>query len=279
MYASAQSLDFLARTKNPRFPNQKLSEGWVMRYLGIEPVRPRVGVFDFTGCEGCELQLANKEETLADFLGAIRIVTFREISSEVAVDCDVALIEGAITRSDEVERLRAIRRRSRVLVALGSCACYGGVARLKNDYDLAEVNREVYGDDPKETLPTRPVRDVVEVDLEIPGCPVSKAEVERIVQHLIWGVPCPVPAYPVCLECKQRYTVCRFEHGELCLGPLTRGGCAAQCPAGGLGCWGCRGPAADPNYEEFYAIARERGFSDREISERMHFFGAFEVTK
>jgi len=249
-----------------------------MKYLGIEPSRPRIAVFDFTSCEGCELQLANKEETLAEFLSAIRIVNFREVSSAVEGDYDVALIEGAITRADEVERLRAIRTRAKVLVALGTCACYGGIAKLKNRYDLAEANREVYGSDPKETLPTRPIREVVTVDLEIPGCPVSKAEVERIVQHVIWGIPFKFPAYPVCLECKQRYTVCSFEHGQLCLGSITRGGCEAPCPAGGLGCWGCRGPAADPNYEEFLSIARERGFSDREISERINFFGGLEVT-
>ncbi len=250
-----------------------------MKYLGIEPNRPRIAVFDFTSCEGCELQLANKEETLCEFLNAIKIVKFREVSSADEGDYDVALIEGAISRADEVERIRAIRNHAKVLVAMGSCACFGGVNKLKNAYNLEEANREVYGDLPKETLSVRPVREVVPVDMEIPGCPVSKAEVERIIQHVIWDVPYKFCAYPVCLECKQRYTVCRFEHGQLCLGSITKGGCDAPCPAGGLGCWGCRGPAADPNYEEFFALAKVRGFSEREISERMNFFGAFEVAK
>ncbi len=250
-----------------------------MRYLGIKPSRPRIAVFDFTGCEGCELQLANKEETLVDFLKAVEIVNFREVSSADGGDYDIALVEGAITRGDEVCRLQDIRRRAKVLVALGSCACFGGVNRLKNAFELDEVNREVYGDQPKETLPTRGVGEIVTVDLQIPGCPVSKAEVERIIQHLIWDVPYQFPAYPVCLECKQRYTVCMFEKGQLCLGPITRGGCNAPCPAGGLGCWGCRGPAVDPNYDEFLSIARSRGFSEEEISERLSFFGGFEVQK
>lgn len=250
-----------------------------MKYLGIQPKRPRIAVYDFTSCEGCELQLANKEETLAAFLGAVDIVEFREISSAAGGDFDVALIEGAITRQDEVERLQEIRRRTKVLVAMGSCACFGGVNKMKNAYDLDAANREVYGDLPKDTLPTRAVREVVPVDLEIPGCPVSKAEIERIVQHLIWDVPFQFPAYPVCLECKQRYTVCVFEQGHLCMGTVTRGGCDAPCPAGGLGCWGCRGPAADPNMDEFLEIARSRGFSDAEIDERIGFFGGFEVSR
>jgi coenzyme F420-reducing hydrogenase gamma subunit len=248
-----------------------------LRYLGLEHKRPRIGVFDFTGCEGCQLQLANREETLADFLKAVEIVSFREISSEVGNDYDIALVEGAVTRGDEIERLKAIRSRAKVLAAIGCCACHGGVAKLKNSVDLAEANRIVYGNSPKETLPARPVKDFVKVDLEIPGCPVSKAEAERIVQHLIWDIPYSFPAYPVCLECKQNYTVCLFEKGVLCLGPISMGGCDAPCPAGGLGCRGCRGPSADPNFAEFYELARNRGFSDREVEEWMSFFGTFGV--
>ena len=246
-----------------------------MRYLGLDQKRPRVAVFDFTGCEGCQLQLANKEETLADFLKAVEIVRFREISSAEDGLPDIALIDGAVTRPDEIERIKTVRERADMLVAIGSCACFGGVNQMKNAFDLEEANREVYGDKPKETIAARPIKDVVPVDMEIPGCPVSKPEAERVIQHLIWDVPYHFPAYPVCLECKQRYTVCLFEKGQLCLGPITRAGCNAPCPAGGLGCWGCRGPAADPNYEEFFKLAGERGFSEEEIAERLNFFGGF----
>jgi coenzyme F420-reducing hydrogenase gamma subunit len=99
---------------------------------------------------------------------------------------------------------------------------------------------------------------------------------ERVVQHLVWDLPLPSYAYPVCVQCKQRYTVCRFDMGELCLGPITRAGCDAPCPAGGMGCWGCRGPAESPNYDEFFAMTRERGFAEQEINERLGFFGGFE---
>ena len=247
-----------------------------MKYLGIEPLKPKVAVFDFTCCEGCELQLTNKEETLVDFLGAIEVVNFREASSEKRDDYEIAMIEGCVSRSDEIERLLKIRERARVLVSLGSCACFGGVNKLKNAFDLNEANREVYGDQPKETLKARAVHEIVKVDLEIPGCPVNKAEVERIVQHVVWDVDYAFPAYPVCLECKQRFTVCQFDLGNLCLGPVTRAGCEAPCPAGGLGCWGCRGPATEPNFDEFFAIAERHGFSKDEVKERFDFFGGFE---
>ena len=248
-----------------------------MKYLGITPSKPRIAVFDFTCCEGCELQLANKEETLADFLKAVEIVNFREISSEASDEYDIALVEGAISRPDEVERLLHIRQQAKLLVAYGSCACFGGVNKLKNAYDLDEANFEVYGDHPKDTLPVRSLKEILPVDLEIPGCPVNKSEVERIVQHLIWDVPFQFPVYPVCFECKQNFSVCMYDRGHLCLGPVTRGGCNAPCPAGGLGCWGCRGPAADPNFDEFLHVAKSKGFSTDEINERLSFFGGFEV--
>jgi coenzyme F420-reducing hydrogenase gamma subunit len=94
-----------------------------MKYLGIELAKPKIAVFDFTSCEGCQLQLVNKEETLADFLGAVEVVNFREASSAKSDDYDVALIEGAVSRNDEVKRLNIIREKAKVVVALGTCAC------------------------------------------------------------------------------------------------------------------------------------------------------------
>ena len=147
---------------------------------------------------------------------------------------------------------------------------------MKNDYDLKEANRIVYGGKGKDTMPAEPVKVHVKVDLEIPGCPVSKDEVERIVQSLVWDVPFRFPAYPVCFECKQRFNVCVFDKGQLCLGPVTRAGCGAPCPAAGLGCWGCRGPTAEPNMKEFLRVAAERRFDERDVLERLRLFGGFE---
>ena len=73
-----------------------------MKYLGIDPQRVKVGVFDFTCCEGCELQLANKEESLLDFLSLLEVVNFREVSSRRGQDYDIALVEGSISRYSPV---------------------------------------------------------------------------------------------------------------------------------------------------------------------------------
>ncbi len=244
-----------------------------MKYLGIKPEKLKIASFDFTCCEGCQLQLANKEDTLVDFLALLDVVNFREISSHRGDDYDIALIEGSITRADEVERLKKIRERAKVLVAIGSCACFGGVNQIKNKFPIEEVVREVYGDDPVETLPVRKVSDIVKVDLEIPGCPVSKEEVERIVVNLVTGAEIKFPKYPVCVECRRNLNTCVFDLGQICLGPITRAGCGAVCTTGKTGCIGCRGPAEEANYEEFRQILKDHGFTVRQALERINFYG------
>lgn len=245
-----------------------------MKYLGIEPEKIKIGVFDFTGCGGCELQLANKEGTLVDFLALLDVVNFREISSDRGDDYDIALIEGSITREDEVERLKEIRKRAKILVALGSCACFGGVNTLKNKFPLREVVEEVYGKDRVETGQVRALGDVVKVDLQIPGCPVSKEEVEKIVVNIVNGAEIKFPKYPVCVECRQKLNTCVFDLGQICLGPITRAGCGAPCPTGKVGCLGCRGPAEEANYESFRQILKDHGFSTAEVMEKINFFNA-----
>jgi len=153
-------------------------------------------VFDFTSFEGCELQLLNKEETLGDFLNAIEIVRFRGATSSSSDDYGIALIEGVVSRNDEVKRLEKIRKNAKVLVAMGSCACFDGVNRLKNESDLKSANKKVYGNNPKETINVRPIKGIVPVDIEIPGCPVSKAEVESLICHVVWGSPFQPPVLP-----------------------------------------------------------------------------------
>jgi len=246
-----------------------------VKYLGIEPQKVRVGVFDFTGCEGCELQLSNNEGSLLDFLSLLEVVNFREVSSDEGQDYDIALVDGNISRADEVERIKEIRSKANILVAMGSCACFGGVNQQKNRFEIDDVVKEVYGEHKVETEKVKRIADVVDVDLEIPGCPVSKKEVERIVVNIVTGADIKIPKYPVCVECKQKLNTCVVDLGQICLGPITRAGCDAVCPTGGVGCLGCRGPAEDANFESLKQILMEQGHSEAAIVERMRFYGAF----
>ncbi|ASQ91242.1 NADH:ubiquinone oxidoreductase [Prosthecochloris sp. GSB1] len=248
-----------------------------MRHLGFSNEKLKIGSFDFTCCEGCQLQLANRESTLPAFLELLDIRNFREISSERHDDYDIALVEGSISREDEIERLKTIRKNAKILIAYGSCACFGGVNSLKNRIPTQEAVREVYGEHRVDTMPVRKINDVVKVDFSIPGCPVSKEEVERIVVSIATGSMTGLPKYPVCVECKQRLNTCLFDLGEICLGPITRAGCDAVCTSGKTACLGCRGPADDINFLSFMQLVADKGLSHEELEEKLGFYNCFEA--
>ena len=246
-------------------------------YLGVPAPRPKVAFFELSSCEGCQLQLLNNEATLFEFLSLFEIVRFREGMTGGSDDYQIAFVEGSITRADEVERLKDIRDKAGVLVALGSCACFGGVNQLKNRFnDLEWVRKSVYGDHFVETSEARPLKDFVKVDLDIYGCPIKKEEVERIVTDLVIGKTVVHPKYPVCMECKANENVCLFDLGEPCLGPVTRAGCDSWCPNNRFGCWGCRGPCESPNMEMLHEIMKANGFDRETILDRLECFGGFQ---
>lgn len=246
-------------------------------YLGTPLARPTVAFFELSSCEGCQLQIVNNEATLLDFLSLVTVVNFREAMTEKDDRYDIAFVEGSVTRADEIEQLKAIRKNANVLVAFGSCACFGGVNQLRNRFnDPAWVKNQVYGNHPIETNDAaKPLEAFVDVDLRIYGCPVKKEEVEKIVMNIVLGKSIVHPKFPVCMECKANQNICLFDIGEPCLGPITRGGCDSWCPNGRLGCWGCRGPAEDANVEQMKEIMIKYGFPEETMLDRLECFGGF----
>jgi coenzyme F420-reducing hydrogenase gamma subunit len=245
-------------------------------YLGVPLKKPRVGFFDFTACEGCQLQILNNESTLLDFLELVEVVNFREAMTEASDDYDIAFIEGSITRVDEAKRLKGIRAKAGTLVAFGTCACFGGVNQLKNRFgDISWVTAQVYGDTPVQTQEASAISRHVDVDLNIYGCPINKREVEETVLNIVLGKSVSVPQYPVCMECKANENVCMFDLGEPCLGPVTRAGCNSWCPNGRMGCWGCRGPAEDCNIDLLLKTIEDKGITAEALLDRLECFGGF----
>jgi sulfhydrogenase subunit delta len=210
--------------------------------------KPRVAFFDFTCCEGCQLQVANFGETLLDILNLIDVVTFREAMSEKSEDYDVAIIEGSITTEHDVERIKHIRERAKVLVAYGSCATIGGINGMKNKFPLDEIGKYVYQDKAKKfpTLPTRALHQVVKVDYFVNGCPVYQPEFVKVLKCILAGIPYAVPDHAVCVECKLNENVCMYDKGITCLGPVTKAGCNSWCINNGNICYGCRGMVTNP---------------------------------
>ncbi len=238
--------------------------------------KPRVAIFDFACCEGCQLQIVNLEEEILNLIDVVDVVEWREAMSEQSHEYDIAIIEGSITREEDAKRLEVIRSRAKILIAIGACATTGGVNRLKNNFDLNEVRACVYGKDGVQphlkTEMTKAVHEVVEVDYKVHGCPMTASEFAQIIRSLLVGKKPLIPDYPVCVECKERGTICRYEYNEICLGPVTRAGCQAPCPTAGWRCFGCRGLVENPNVDAAKEVMDTYGLTVEDLKQKMVLF-------
>jgi len=222
-----------------------------------------VAFFDFASCEGCQIELTNLgAPTFVGLLDHVEFVEFREAMSEKAQGpIDIAFIEGSFTREADRERLEDIRRRASVVIAYGACATIGGINALKNHQP--DYRSFVYGKDSHmqhlDSQTARPIHYVIKVDYKIYGCPVDRDELARIVSDLLHGKEPYIPNHPVCVECKLRETVCRYQLGDHCLGLVARAGCGAPCPASGVPCEACRGFVDRPNLASLRTVLVEKG--------------------
>lgn len=233
--------------------------------------KPKVAFFDFTCCEGCQLTVVDSLQTHPELLDAVDIVEFREAMSEKAAAYDIAFIEGSCSRASDEERLRDIRKRAGLVVALGACAHLGGVNAIRNLQDLDDVRHYVYSSraDWFEVYEARAISKVIDVDAVIPGCPIDRDEFVSVVTTLLQGRSPEPPDYPVCIECKLDEVICMYQRGEVCLGPITRAGCKAICPTYGSGCVGCRGLIPFPKIDSLRQVMADRGMDPREIDARL----------
>lgn len=244
-------------------------------------MKPKIGVFSFTSCEGCQLQILNLEDEIPSLIDQIEFVNFREAMSEKGQDYEIAFVEGSITRESEIEELKRIRETAKVLIAIGACADLGGVNVLKNFQPRQTWLQSVYGrqDLFSDTMPVRRIKDVVTVDFVIPGCPIDKKEFLRFVQELLLNINPRLPDYPVCVECRIRGNVCLVEEGKWCLGSVTRAGCNAICPTYREACIACRGLVEEPNIESLTNILMGNGLTRDQIREKFKVFNGLEGIK
>jgi len=243
------------------------------------PRRPRLAVWKFSSCDGCQLTLLDCEDELLALADRLEVAYFLEASSTVLEGpYEVSLVEGSITTPDEAERIREIRRQSKLLVAIGACATAGGIQALRNFADVSDYARTVYAHpEYLDTLETAtPIADHVTVDLELRGCPIDKGQLLEVLAALLHDRRPWLPQVSVCQECKRRGTPCvMVAHRIPCLGPVTQAGCGAICPAYGRGCYGCFGPAESANVPALAAYWREAlGADEVTVQRALHTFNA-----
>jgi len=242
--------------------------------------KPKLAVWKFASCDGCQLSLLDCEDELLAVAGAIEIAYFLEASrATVRGPYDLSLVEGSITTPHDAERIRQIRQQSRFLVTIGACATAGGIQALRNFQDVAEFTRIVYArPEYIETLATStPIAEHVPVDFELRGCPINKQQLLEVITAFLQGRRPNIPTYSVCVECKRRGTVCvMVARGTPCLGPLTQAGCGALCPAYNRGCYACFGPKETPNPASLMQWWQEQlGVSARDAERALRTFNAY----
>lgn len=237
---------------------------------------PRIGVFKFASCDGCQLSLLNAEEHLLAVAGAVEIAYFPEASRKMLRGpYDVGIVEGSITTHDDAQRIQQVRRQCRTLVIIGACATAGGIQALRNWKDVNDFVSYVYATPAYiQTLKlSTPIAEHVPVDFELRGCPINKYQLIELISALLAGRKPSIPTYSVCIECKRRGNVCiAVAQGTTCLGPVTQAGCGAICPAYGRGCYGCFGPMESPNS---IALAQHWTKAGLEHETVMHTFRTF----
>jgi coenzyme F420-reducing hydrogenase gamma subunit len=242
--------------------------------------KPKLAVWKFASCDGCQLSLLDCEDELLAVADEVEIAHFLEVSSAtVKGPYDLSLVEGSVTTAHNAERILEVRRQSKKLITIGACATAGGVQALRNFRDAGELAAAVYArPDYIDALDTStPISAHVKVDFELRGCPVDKHQLLEVIKAMLHGRRPTVPSHAVCLDCKRKGIVCvMVAHGTPCLGPVTQTGCGALCPSYHRGCYGCFGPADATNAPGLEPALRASGAPDVRIAQ---LYGTFNVAQ
>jgi len=231
--------------------------------------KPKLAVWKFASCDGCQLSLLDCEDELLALAGEVEIAYFLEARrATVKGPYDLSLVEGSVTTAHDAERIQEVRRASKKLVTIGACATAGGIQALKNFADVKDFLSIVYASpEYVSTLETStPISAHVPVDFELHGCPINKRQLLEVLTAFLHGRRPTIPSTSVCTECKRRGIVCvMVAHGTPCLGPVTHAGCGALCPAYDRGCYGCFGPMETPNTVSLTRQLKVLGLGDRGV--------------
>ncbi len=241
--------------------------------------KPKVGIYGLTGCAGDQLVILNCEEELLRIFRALDIKLFPMAMTGNDEKCqlDIVFVEGSVVQPKEEKMLKRLRERAKLLIAIGTCALWGGVQAMKNEIPRQELKMEVYGVEGEifKVTVAQPLSSFVRVDLAIPGCPIEKEQLLQGVASLLHGDLPRLPNYALCTECKMaEYPCLLVEKGQLCLGPITVAGCKARCPGYGRPCIGCRGPVEEANAASEIKILKEKGFNRFDIQNRLRTFAS-----
>ncbi|MCK9377518.1 MAG: hypothetical protein M0P73_15375 [Syntrophobacterales bacterium] len=237
--------------------------------MTLKKRKPKLSVWKFASCDGCQLSLLDCEDELLAIAGELEIAYFVEASrAMVKGPYDLTLVDGSITTPHDAEVIKQVRRASKFLVAIGTCANSGGIQALRNFKDVKDFIDAVY-EHPEyiEALKeSTPIAAHVKVDYGLNGCPINKRQLLQVISTFLQGRPPAIRSHSVCLDCKVRGNICVMVTGTPCLGPVTHAGCGALCPTYQRGCYGCYGPKETPNTASLSAwFSQKMGVSEANL--------------
>lgn len=237
-----------------------------------------------TSCTGCKITLLDTHEKLLDILDKVDLVYSHMVQDarEIPDDCDLIFIEGSVSTDEDYEEALALRKKAKYVVAVGSCACFGGIPSLRNFYDTNDILESTYQqrnsiyEGPNKLLPkVQALSSVIEVNFEIPGCPPLPKNFLDVINNFPNFEKIKLPTKTLCVECKMRkekllspireFTslkindpnelddnsdLCFLERGVICMGIATRSGCGGRCVGMHIPCRGCFGPPPQEGSED-----------------------------
>lgn len=264
----------------------------------------KIGTMWLGGCSGCHLSIADFHESLIDVMD-LADFEFSPVLMDTKYDevpeLDVIIVEGGIRNDENRELAEMLNEKANLVIAYGTCSCYGGIPGLGNLFTVEELEEEAYinsvstvnpeGIIPNEDVPAlesrvRPLDAVMDVDLMIPGCPPRSDVVAEAVLTLLRNETIELPVTNLCEVCprekppeglamdfikrqfelgKPEDDLCLISQGLICMGPATVSLCGAECPSIGIPCRGCYGPTAkvlDQGAKMISAIASDYGVEE-----------------
>ncbi|MDP2925942.1 MAG: Ni/Fe hydrogenase subunit delta [Nanoarchaeota archaeon] len=237
----------------------------------------KIGVYGISGCAGCLLSILF-EDCFKQLVELVDIKAFPLIKAEdYEGEFDYVFIEGTVCFDEDIEAIKKLREKSKFIVALGACSCTGGVPSIKNFLDSEKTMKLVYPVfNHLRAEPPTPIDQHIKVDYYIPQCPPNKEEVVEFVKCIATGREFKPYREPVCFECRRIGNPCLLDKGDICLGPITNGGCKALCPSNSVTCYGCRGPSKDANFNAFSEMLKQMGYTKIEMHDKMKTFSGLQ---
>lgn len=236
--------------------------------------KPKIAIISLTSCEGCQFAVLDLGEKFVNLLQEVEVEEFRLLEDEPDLsNYDIAFVEGNPITKENMALLKKVRQKTKILVALGNCAALGGIWEIKNYRDKKKTIRYIYKNVKKVANPDIcEIDNFVKVDYTIPGCPITGEEFLRITYELLEGKQPKIEEQPVCYECQEAGYECLLQKGEICLGPITLGGCRAVCLENNQSCWGCRGLVKGCNIKSLLQELKKK-HSQSDINMVLEVFG------